>query len=108
MAEMKNNSATDYRAHFNAVLTNYWDALRLDGQGSAAHRRAARGVDVLMEEYAKAADLLDRVRGHCREQVERAFMTGEDYRALAESFATIYPPLATDMRDFCATLEVCV
>ncbi|MDB4893116.1 MAG: hypothetical protein JWL61_4971 [Gemmatimonadetes bacterium] len=103
---MTNESTTDYLAHFNAILNRYGEVQRGDWAGTQGYADAARSVDVLAEEYVKAADLLDRVRGHCRGETERACLRGEDYRAVAERFAMIYPPIANDLRDFCEVLEV--
>lgn len=100
-----NPSTTKYTEYFNAVVSNYGEALLLDGQGSERHHRAAQAVDALMREYALAAELLDRVRGSCHVAIEHAWNSGTDAGLVAEQCIAQYPPLAENLRDFLQILR---
>jgi hypothetical protein len=94
-------SPNKYVAHFNRVVSNYADALLLDGQGSVGHQRAAQAVDNLMREYAIATALLDYVKFDlCFGPIERCKNTGGDYRALAGQLQATYPLLAGEIQQF--------
>lgn len=106
MAETLIPAPNKYVTHFNAVVSNYAEALIVDGQGSERHQRSAQSLDVLMREYALATELLDYVRfTRCFEQIERSKNTGGDYRLLATRLEEAYPPLTQEIRDFVVELE---
>jgi len=92
-------AANKYVAHFNKVVSNYAEAIA-EGDRER-HSRAAASLDVLMQEYAQAAALLDHVNGRCWEQIEAVYHEGDGRHIdCAEGLGECYPPIASELLEF--------